>query len=86
LATCGVHEGRHYKKLNPLLAHHPRKLDEFLVRYWDYYDQLLTYKHQPSPPEADRLAKAFDTLFSETTGYGALDERVAKTKPRKSPC
>lgn len=85
LATCWVHDGRHYKKLNPVLAHHRRKLDEFLVRYWDYYDQLLSYKLQPSPQEAERLAKAFDTLFSETTGYAALDERIAKTKAKKDP-
>jgi len=84
LAACWVHDGRHYKKLNPLIAHHRQKLDEFLVRYWDYYHQLLTYKHQPSPQEADRLANAFDTLFSETTDYAALDERIAKTKAKKS--
>lgn len=83
LATCWVHDGRHYKKLNPVLAHHRRKLNEFLVRYWDYYHQLLSYKLQPSPPEAERLTKAFDTLFSETTGYAALDERIAKTKAKK---
>jgi hypothetical protein len=83
LATCWVHDGRHYKKLNPVLAYHRRKLDEFLVRYWDYYDQLLRYKQQPSPQEAERLTKAFDTLFSETTGYAALDERIAKTKAKK---
>jgi hypothetical protein len=83
LATCWVHDGRHYKKLNPVLAHHRRKLDEFLLRYWDYYDQLLSYKLQPSPQEAERLVKAFDTLFSETTGYAALDQRIAKTKTKK---
>lgn len=83
LALCWVHDGRHYKKLNPLVAHHRHLLADFLTRYWDYYDALLTYPLHPTLPEADRLAHAFDTLFSETTGYEALDDRIAKTKAKK---
>jgi len=83
LALCWVHDGRHYKKLNPLVAHHRHLLAGFLTRYWDYYDDLLTYPLNPTLPEAERLAQAFDTLFSETTGYEALDDRIAKTKAKK---
>jgi len=83
LALCWIHDGRHYKKLNPVVAHHRRLLDDFLERYWDYYDDLLTYKQNPTPEEATRLSKAFDTLFSEVTGYDALDERIVKTKVKK---
>jgi len=83
LALCWIHDGRHYKKLNPVVAHHRRLLDDFLERYWDYYDDLLTYKQNPTPEEATRLSKAFDTLFSEVTGYDALDERIVKTRVKK---
>jgi Transposase IS66 family len=83
LALCWVHDGRHYKKLNPLLAHHRHLLADFLTRYWDYYDDLLTYPLNPTLPQAERLAQAFETLFSETTGYVALDDRIAKTKAKK---
>ena len=83
LALCWVHDGRHYKKLNPLVAHHRHRLADFLTRYWNYYDDLLTYPLNPTPAEAERLAQAFDTLFSETTGYDALDDRIAKTKAKK---
>jgi hypothetical protein len=83
LALCWVHDGRHYKKLNPLVAHHRHLLADFLTRYGDYYDDLLTYPLNPSLLEAERLAQAFDTLFSETTGYDALDDRIAKTKAKK---
>jgi hypothetical protein len=83
LALCWVHDGRHYKKLNPVLAHHRHLLDHFLQRYWDYYDELLTYKQNPTLEEAIRLSKAFDDLFLETTGYDALDKRIAKTKAKK---
>jgi hypothetical protein len=59
-------------------------LADFLTRYWDYYDDLLTYPLNPSLLEAERLAHAFDTLFSETTGYDALDDRITKTKAKKA--
>jgi regulator of replication initiation timing len=83
LALCWVHDGRHYKKLNPVVAHHRQLLDDFLNRYWDYYDDLLTYKLNPTLKAATRLSQAFDDLFSETTGYVALDKRIAKTKAKK---
>jgi len=83
LALCWVHDGRLYKKLNPIVAQHRRQLDDFLERYWDYYHELLAYQQAPLPKEARRLSKAFDRLFSETTGYAALDERIAKTLAKK---
>lgn len=84
LALCWIHDGRHYKKLNPLVAYHRQLLDGFLERYWDYYDELLIYKRRPTPEEAARLSTAFDDLFSETSGYDALDNRIAKTKTKKA--
>jgi hypothetical protein len=83
LALCWVHDGRHYKKLSPVVVHHRQLLDDVLERYWDYYDDLLMYKQNPTSQEATQLSKAFDALFSEVTGYDALDERIAKTKAKK---
>ena len=44
-----MHDGRHYKKLIPVVAHHQAVLDAFLDRYWAFYDELLTYKTHPTP-------------------------------------
>ncbi len=41
LALCWVHEGRHYKKLSPLVPCHQKLLDDFLERFWNYYRKLL---------------------------------------------
>jgi len=65
------------------VAHNRQKLDDFMKRYWEYYDELLAYQHQPSPQEAERLSQAFDTLFSEVTGYYWLDKRIAMTRAKK---
>ena len=83
LALCWVHDGRHYKKLRPVVYLHQQLLENFLTRYWNYYHELLDYKMNPTPALAETLEKSFDSLFSTITGYEALDERIAKTKLKK---
>jgi hypothetical protein len=80
---CWIHEGRHLKKLNPLLNMHKKKLNNFLGRFWDYYGLLLDYKNNPSEDLHKKLSEDFDKLFSETTGYTALDNRIALTKAKR---
>src|SRR5205823_839895 len=83
LGLCWVHEGRHFKKLLPYLAEHRRLTEEFLGRFWDYYRELLAYRERPTAAERARLDAAFDTLFAATTGYWALDDRIALTRAKK---
>jgi hypothetical protein len=85
LALCGVHEGRHYKKLMPFVPHHRTLLDEFLGDFWNFYHDLLAYREHPTPEERAQLDADFDALFSTVTGYAALDERIAKTLTKKTP-
>ena len=84
LALCWVHEGRHYKKLTPWVAAHREALSAFQDQFWEFYDELLAYREQPSPVERARLTAAFDTLFATTTDYWALTERIAKTRAKKT--
>jgi hypothetical protein len=84
LALCWVHEGRHYKKLIPTVPLHRQVLDDFLADFWDYYDDLLAYRDHPTVEERQRLLDAFETLFSQKTGYWALDERIALTRAKKT--
>jgi hypothetical protein len=84
LALCWVHEGRHYKKLLPWVEAHRQAVDKFLEQFWDFYDELLAYREQPSPSERARLSAAFDTLFATTSEYWALSERIAKTRSKKA--
>ena len=82
-ALCWVHEGRHYKKLNPVIALHRESLVYFVQRFWNFYNQLLNYRLQPTPEERKRLEDEFDTLFSVQTGYADLDQCIAKTRAHK---
>lgn len=80
---CWVHDGRHYKKLKPVVPQFREKLEEFRGQYWAYYAELFKYKKNPNSAEAKRLWLEFDRLFSTKTGYTELDDRIAKTLAKK---
>jgi hypothetical protein len=84
LGLCWVHDGRHYKKLNPIITDNKRILDEFLTQYWAFYRKLNDYKATQSTDEKKALYKAFDTLFATKTEYGQLNERIAKTLVKRA--
>ena len=83
LALCWVHEGRHYRKLKPFILTHQTKVDTVLTDLWTFYRSLLAYKEAPSEAEAEKLSEQFDALFSQTTGYDLLDDRLQKTYAKK---
>ncbi len=79
LALCWVHEGRHYKKLTPVVAYHQKLLDEFLKSFWDYYRKLLAYQNDPSDESSQKLRSEFWEIFATKSGYVELDERKRLT-------
>ncbi len=81
---CWIHEGRHYKKLNPIVPAHRKILDEFIAKFWDFYRALLSYKEFPTEEQAEKLANEFHSTFSTKTGYEQLDDRISKTLSKKS--
>ncbi|MCK4733907.1 MAG: transposase, partial [Methanophagales archaeon] len=83
-ALCWVHDGRNYKTLRPVVPVHGEKLDDFRCTYWSYYQELFEFGEDSSHEEAEALSAKFDQLFSSKTGYPALDERIAKSKDKKS--
>jgi hypothetical protein len=83
LALCWIHNGRAYKRLNPIVELHQQHVADFLKKFWEYYRKLARYKTNPSDEQAKTLGIEFDALFSTKTGYEALDERIAKSKSQK---
>ena len=83
LALCWVHDGRHYTRLEPQLDHHRTLLADFRQDYWALYHALRQYQQDPSTGEANRLRQAFDDLGRRTTGYAALDARIAITAEKR---
>jgi hypothetical protein len=83
-ALCWIHEGRHYPKLLPVVPCHQQQLEVFRQRYWDFYGELHKYRAAPTAARAVELGAEFDQLFGTKTGYAALDQRIAKTKRKKT--
>jgi hypothetical protein len=83
LSGCWVHDGRHYKKLMPLLPQHREQVAAFRKRYWEYYRKLRAYQQAPTAEAAARLEQEFDTLFATVTGLSMLDERIARSRAKK---
>ncbi len=59
-------------------------LTDFRSRYWAYYTELFKYQREPTPEKKLWLAKAFDELFTSSTGYEDLDDRIVKTLVKKT--
>ncbi len=83
LALCWIHAGRHYAKLSPIVDRHVKSRNDFLDRYWAYYEALQDYRAGPTKELAETLRSEFDTLFSTQTKYAALDDRIEKTAAKK---
>ena len=83
-ALCWVHDGRHYKKLNPIIYLHRKQLDNFLDQYWEYYRKLLAYQEAPTQKDAESLSCEFDELFATKVDYEQLNDRIEKTKKKKN--
>jgi hypothetical protein len=83
LSLCWIHDGRHYKRLSPIVPTHKNELTAFRGRYWNFYSKLYKYKKNPSAEFANSLSSEFNTLFSTKTGYDELDMRIAKSKAKK---
>jgi regulator of replication initiation timing len=84
LGLCWVHEGRHYKKLTPIIAIHQTAVKNFLKEFWQYYRKLIAYCAAPSLAQAQALESEFEALFSKKSGYQQLDERKQLTRAKAS--
>lgn len=83
LGLCWIHDGRHYKKLIPVVPAHQLALEAFRSEYWEYYTKLLKYKLIPTPEKKSMLSREFDRLFSSTSCYDDLSDRISKTLAKK---
>lgn len=83
-ALCWVHDGRHYKKLQPEYAFLRQAVEAFRKRYWAFYHELLAFRQAPCAVEATRLEAAFDTLFAAEAIYIGLAACIERTRANKT--
>ena len=83
LVLCWIHIGRHIKKLNPIVPKFRDELEEFQKKFWSYYSKLKEFKKSPDDGKIKELEKEFDELFSTSTNYPNLNERIEKIAKKK---
>lgn len=87
---CWVHDARYYNKLNPIIGIHRTVKEEFMTRYWNFYQLLLDFRKIPSDQieqqEAlkEKINQEFDTIFTTKTNYAQLDKLIDKTFAKKN--
>ncbi len=82
-ALCWVHEIRHYKKLEPWLKCNREALEKFRIEMRRFWRLLKDYKDHPDSKGKRQVLKEFDRIFTTTTGYTDLDERIKSTFAEK---
>lgn len=83
LQLCWVHEARHYKKIEPYIDEHAEILDDFMDKFWNYYEKLKYYKINPTIRLKKKLLKEFDDIFTANTSFYDLDRIIKETKKKK---
>jgi len=83
LVLCWIHMGRHIKKLNPIIPSFRDELEEFQKKFWSYYSKLKEFKKNPNEATIKKLDEEFDELFSMSTNYPDLNERIEKIAKKK---
>ena len=53
----------------PSLVYHFKLLQDSRKQFWEFYDELLTYRQRPTSEERARLDAEFDKLLSICTGF-----------------
>jgi len=80
---CWVHAERTIGKITPFCEKHRRVLESSREKIWTLYDDLKAYKKKPILKRKRELAKRFETIFKEKTGFITLDlalERLYRNK------
>jgi Transposase IS66 family len=84
LALCWIHEGRHYKKMCPIIPFHQKQLATFRGHFWTFYKTLLDYQDNPAEKDAESIRLKFDELCCFDTTYPELKDRINKTQANKA--
>jgi hypothetical protein len=83
---CWVHEIRHYKKLFPFFNEYQKEQKQILTQWSNFYHLAKHYRESlPDQQEQKKqeIQQLFDTLTSQTTGYGLLDKQLKLTQKKK---
>lgn len=83
-SLCWIHAERTLAKLIMPSTKKQEVLEKVRQQVWDFYDELKTYKENPSKKENLRLQKVFDDIFTQHTDFQLLNLALKRLHTNKS--
>lgn len=80
---CWVHSERHVAVLIPLDSRQRKVHERVRDEIWSYYQRLKAYRQSPTEQKKSLLARDFDRLFTQRTGWEELDAALAKIHSKR---
>ena len=77
-ALCWIHAERSILKLIAVNDEQREALEAARLRLWDFYRCLKVYKQSPEKKMKQELEQRFDTIFTMTTCYAALNDALKR--------
>jgi hypothetical protein len=82
-ALCWIHAERSILRLIPVSDAQREALERARSRLWDFYRCLKIYKRSPGKKMKAELKQRFDTIFTMTTCYAALNDALKRIHRNK---
>jgi len=83
-SLCWVHAERTLAKLIVPSTIKQEILEKVRQQIWNFYDELKTYKENPSEKEKVRLQNVFDDIFTQHTDFQLLNLALKRLHANKS--
>lgn len=83
-SLCWIHEERHYRKLIMTTDEVRADLKRVEDQIWSLYQELKTYKENPTEVSIQHLEKRFDDIFQQKTSSPTLNHQLEKTHKKKA--
>lgn len=82
-ALCWIHAERTIKKLIPISDEHRRIIENVRKQIWGFYDDLKTYRSNPTAIVAEEMRVRFDGLFTQRTTCPSLNDALRRIHRNK---
>lgn len=83
-ALCWIHAERSIRKLVPLNPRQQQAIDDARDAVWKYYQRLRAYRESPTPRRKEGLARDFDRIFQQRTGFPELNEALRRIHAKRA--
>lgn len=83
-ALCWIHAERILAKLVGFNESQRKALEDVRTQVWAFYDELKSYKTDPTSEKKEQLEKRFDEIFSQKTCFQSLNLALQRLRKNRT--